>query len=225
MTAGQGNQSSALNAGEFNSSQGLTAQQDSFNNALASAGLTLNAAGQIVALNQAGLQDATTRAGLLSSVGDAQQQQQQAELTAAYNAYLQGEQMTVQQQQLLNSALGLIPNQGDDHTPPSSSSGSGTDTTKSPGLTDILGSVADLGKAIYGSAAAGSAGASGLMALATLSDERGKVRCSHIAAMMRRVAAGCRLRYNWEPHDVRHEGIIAQEILKSDPEAVHMPIR
>ena len=142
LGADQGNQSSALNASEFNSGQGLTAGQDSFNNALASAGLTLNAAGQIVALNQAGLQDATARAGLLSSVGDAQQSQEQAQLTAAYNNYLAGQQLTVQQQQLLNSALGMIPVQ---QTTTSSGSGSGSGKeTKTPGLTDILNSIANV---------------------------------------------------------------------------------
>ena len=142
LSADQGNQSSGLNAAEFNAGQGLTAEQDSFNNALASAGLTLNAAGQIVALNQAGLQDATARAGLLSSVGDAQHNQDQAALTAAYNNYLQGQQLTVQQQQLLNSALGIIPLQ---QTTTSSGSGNGTtDAVKSPGLTDILSAVGSL---------------------------------------------------------------------------------
>lgn len=128
-----------LNADQFNSTQGVNAQQSSFNNALASAGLTMNAAGQIVALNQAGLQDATTRAGILGAVGDAQQQQQQTVDTNAYNEFLRQQGFGAQKQSILNSALGLVPTQ-------QTVNSSGTsNTTTNPGLTGILGGALSLG--------------------------------------------------------------------------------
>lgn len=138
------NQTAGLNAGEFNSTANTNAQQASFNNQLAQAGLTMNAAGQIVALNNANLGTATSQAGILASVGDAQQQQQQQQLTDAYNAYTQGQQLTVEQQQLLNQSLGLIPNQQTvTSSGTSSGTGSGT-TTTNPGLGSILGGVGSL---------------------------------------------------------------------------------
>lgn len=144
---------SKLAADQFNSTQGVNAQQASFNNALASAGLTMNAAGQIVALNQAGLQDATARGGILASVGDAQQQQQQSDYDRMYQEYLRQQSLPAQQQSILNSALGMFPAQGTTTT-----SGSGTTTQKSsPGLAGIVGGLlggaqvaGDLGWAPFG---------------------------------------------------------------------------
>lgn len=124
-------------ANEFNSTQNVNAQQSSIANQAAQQGLKLNAAGQLVADNNAALGTAATQGGILSAVGDAQQAQNQTALTAAYNAYTQGQQLTVEQQQLLNSALGLIPNQ---QTVTSSGSGTGT-TSTSGGLGGILGGV------------------------------------------------------------------------------------
>ena len=127
--------------GEFNSGQDVNAQQSSFANANTAAGTKLNAAGQLVSDNNAALGTATAQGGVLGAVGDAQQAQSQNELSAAYQAYLTGQSMTVQQQQLLNSALGLIPNQ---QTVNSSGSGSST-TTTNPGIAGILGGLGSLG--------------------------------------------------------------------------------
>ena len=52
---------------------------------------------------------AAQQAGILGAVGDMQQQQQQAELSAAYQNWLTGKQLTLEQQNLLNAALGMIP--------------------------------------------------------------------------------------------------------------------
>lgn len=109
------------------------------NAALSDANLKLNAAGQLQSLNQGSLQTAMQQGGILSAVGDAQQQQQQRELTDAYNAYTQGQQLTLTQQQLLNQALGIIPIQ---QTTTSDS------TTKSnPGVMGVIGGIANLGMA------------------------------------------------------------------------------
>lgn len=121
-------------ANEFNSNQNVNAQQSTIANTAAQQGLKLNAAGQLVSDNAAGLNTAATQGGILASVGDAQQSQAQTALTNAYNAYTQGQQLTVEQQQLLNSALGLIPNQQTVN-----SSGTGNSSTQStPGLGGIL---------------------------------------------------------------------------------------
>lgn len=133
--------------GEFNAGQDLNAQQSSITNALAQAGFKVNAAGQLVADNNAALNTATTQGGILGAVGDAQQGQNQAELTSAYQNFLQGKQLTIEQQNLLNSALGLMPVQ---QTVSSSGTGSGNSsgsrsTTTNPGVGGILGGIASLG--------------------------------------------------------------------------------
>jgi len=99
----------------------------------------LGAAGQLVGTAQNGLQLATAQGGILGSVGDAQQAQQQAEYSNAYSNWLQGKQLTIQEQNLLNSALGMIPVQQTVNT-------NGTTVTKSnPGLGGILGSLGQIG--------------------------------------------------------------------------------
>lgn len=129
----------ALNSANFGQAQ--TA-------ALSGANLNLNAATNLANLNNSALQTNATRGGILGAVGDAQQAQQQAELTNAYNAYMAGQQLTVQQQQLLNSALGLIPNQ-------QTVVSNGTNTTQKSGdlFGGILGAItggAKIGASLYG---------------------------------------------------------------------------
>jgi hypothetical protein len=140
-------QSAALNdinnkmaADEYNGNQNLTAQQDTFTNALNANNQQLTAAGDLQAANNNALSTATDQAGLLSTVGDTQQAQNQTALTNAYNAYTQGQQLTVEQQNLLNSALGMIPVQ---QTVTGNSSGNST-TTQSGGLSGMLGGLGSL---------------------------------------------------------------------------------
>src|SRR6185503_2845039 len=61
---------------QFNSSQNLTAQQQSIQNALAAQGLGLNAAGQVAQLSNNAFNLAAQQGGILGAVGDAQQQQE-----------------------------------------------------------------------------------------------------------------------------------------------------
>lgn len=131
------------NMGQFNAGQNLTAQQNTVANTLAGRTQGLAAAGQLANLNNNGLSLATQQGGILGAVGDAQQQQNQTELSNLYNSWLQGKQLTVQQQQMLNSALGLIPNQ---QTITSSGTGSGT-TTQNAGIGGILGSLGSIAQA------------------------------------------------------------------------------
>lgn len=194
----QNNQSNiaALNSANYTQAQG--AANSDIQNRLAQAGLTMNAAGQIVSLNNAGLQDATTRAGILGSVGDINQQQAQAQDDSAYQEFLRQQGFGAQQQSILNAALGLLPNQQTVTT-----NGTGSSSTKSnPGFGGILSSL--------GSIASGAA---------MLSDERTKSDIQTIGhdARGRRWVS---YRYNWEPAGTCHEGVIAQEVLKTDPDAV-----
>lgn len=126
-------------ASAFNATQTQNARQAAIQNELAAQGLKMNAAGQVVAINDAALNTAIKQGGILASVGDAQQAQAQKELTDAYNAYLTGQQLTLSQQQALNQALGIIPIQ-------QTQTSDGTNTTKtSTGIGGILGGVASLG--------------------------------------------------------------------------------
>lgn len=124
---------------EFNSGQNVNAQQSSIANAQNKEGILNSSATNLSNLNTAALGNAATQGGILASVGDAQQGQQQTELTNAYNAYMQGKQLTIDQQNLLNSALGMIPVQ-------QTVNSSGTsNTTTNPGLGGILGSLGQIG--------------------------------------------------------------------------------
>lgn len=132
-------------ASQFNANQDMAGQN-----------LRLGAASQLAGLNQADLARATQQGGILSAVGDTQQAQQQKEFTDAYNAYQQGQQLTLAQQQVLNQALGIIPLEQTNTT-------DGTQTTKSnPGIGGILGGVASLGlAAATGGSSLGLSGALG----------------------------------------------------------------
>lgn len=146
QTAASADLAAQNQAKQFNSTQGVST---GFNNA----NLQLTGANDLANLNNNGLNLAAQQGSILGAVGDQQQQQSQAELSNAYNAYLQGQQLTMQQQQLLNSALGLIPNQQT-----ITSNGSGTQNTSNQlGVGSILGGL--------GSLASGLGGSSGILAL------------------------------------------------------------
>lgn len=111
------------------------AKQFNTSSALAAAGLKLNAAGQLVSDNTAGLNIAATQGGLLSDVGGQQQQQQQAIDAANYQEFLRQIGAPLQAQNIRNQALGMIPLQQT----------STTNSTTSPGAGGILGGIASLG--------------------------------------------------------------------------------
>ena len=159
-SASQFNAGQTQNAGIFNSDQNFNAQQNSFNNNFASRGQTLNAAGQLVSTNNNGLALAQQQGGILSAVGDTQQAQQQNELSNAYQNYMTGQQLTVQQQALINQALGMIPIQ---QTQTSNGTSNGTTTTtQNPGAMGIIGGLGSLALAAgTGGASAGLTGALG----------------------------------------------------------------
>jgi hypothetical protein len=105
QTAAQNDLSRLLAASQANQSAGLQA-----------AGLQLNAAGALAGMGNQQLNMALQQAGALSTAGDAQQKNQQAQLDAAYQQYLLAQQYPLQMQQLLNGAVGLIPQTGTTNT-------------------------------------------------------------------------------------------------------------
>lgn len=140
-TGGMFNAGQDLAAQQFNSGQNFNAQQSSIQNALAQAGFKLNAAGQLEALNQADLQRAAQQGGILSAVGDAQQQQEQRGYGDAFNLYQSNNNLEMLKQQILSQALGIIPLEQTNTT-------DGTTTTKqNPGAMGILSGIAGLGLA------------------------------------------------------------------------------
>ena len=135
-----------LNQANFNQAQGAAATDAASKNNMGqfNANTGLAAAGQLANLNNNGLNLATQQGGLLGAVGDAQQQQQQQGLDRIYQNWLTGKQLTMDEQNILNSALGMIPVQQTVN-----SSGT-TNQTTNPGVGGILGGIASLGLGIGG---------------------------------------------------------------------------
>lgn len=119
------------NIANLNSANFTQAQQAS----LAAKNLGLTAANDVANLNNNALGVATQQGGILGAVGDAQQAQEQGGLDRAYNNWLQGKQLTLQEQNLLNSALGMIPVQQTVQSDGTSK------TSTNPGLAGILSAV------------------------------------------------------------------------------------
>lgn len=103
------NQQATNAASQFNASQDLAAQQANQSAGLDANGQAIQAAGLLGNLSNEQQSQAITNAGLLGQVGDAQQAQQQKELQGALDAYTAGQQLTLQQQQVINAALALLP--------------------------------------------------------------------------------------------------------------------
>jgi hypothetical protein len=105
QAAAQSDLQRQLAAGQLNQAAGLQGT-----------GLNLNAANSLATMGGQQLNQALARAGALSTAGDAQQQNQQAQLDAAYQQWQLAQQYPIQMQQLLNSAVQLIPQTGTTNT-------------------------------------------------------------------------------------------------------------
>lgn len=103
---------SAIDTATGDVNRKLTADTTNQGAGIAGANLGLSAATNLAGQSEQQLNQAGQRAGFLSQVGDAQQAQDQAGLTANYQEFLRQIMGTQQGQQLLNSALGLFPAQG-----------------------------------------------------------------------------------------------------------------
>lgn len=110
--AGMFNAQAGTDAARYGADQAYGAQIANQQAAQSAAQTGLSSASLLSQLSDQQRSQAMGDAGLLSQVGDAQYQQQQAQLTAAYDAWLKGQELSVQQQQLLNQATGLIPDYG-----------------------------------------------------------------------------------------------------------------
>jgi hypothetical protein len=120
MSANQANQGAAMQAALADQSAGLQG-----------AGLNLNAAGSLANMSGQQLSQALQQAGALSSAGDAQQQNQQDQLNAAYQQWQLAQQYPIQMQELMNQTLGTIPMYGT-----TTSSGSTTGSSAQAGFND-----------------------------------------------------------------------------------------
>ncbi len=146
-----GQDANMLNANaQFNSGQNVNAQQSSIANALAGQGAGLNAANALAGLAGQGYSLAATQGGLLGSVGQQQQSQDQTVLTNAYNAWLAQQGQNASAQSLLNSSLGLIPVQQTTNSSTTGNSSGTGQSSNSPALIDIINALAGAAKAASG---------------------------------------------------------------------------
>jgi hypothetical protein len=138
----QANYGQAQSAAQSDLARALAAGQSNQSAGLQGAGLNLNAAGALAGMGNQQLSQAQQWASDLGTVGDAQQQNQQAQLNAAYQQWQLAQQYPIQMQQLLNSSLQLLPNYGTtatSQTQTGSSTGSKSSDTGSSnfGLSDL----------------------------------------------------------------------------------------
>jgi hypothetical protein len=129
----QANYSQAQSAAENDLSRQQAASQANQTAGLQGAGLNLNAATALAGMGGDQLNQALAQAGALSTAGNAQQQNQQAQLNAAYQQWQLAQQYPFQTQQLLDSAVGLIP-----HTGTTDTTGSETNFDESASLSNPL---------------------------------------------------------------------------------------
>lgn len=99
-----------LNTANFQQAQ--QAAQGDITNDITGANLRLNAGNSFANLSNQQLQDALTRAGVISAVGDQQHSQQQDVNDAAYEEFMRQINYPLQQQSIRNAAIGLLPNDG-----------------------------------------------------------------------------------------------------------------
>jgi hypothetical protein len=118
FNAGKAQDASVFNAGQadalaqFNAGQALEAQRANQTAGLSGAQINLDAARALAGLSDQERAHALEDVGLVSQVGDAQQAQVQRELDAALAAWRDGQELTLKQQEVLNAAIGLLPNYG-----------------------------------------------------------------------------------------------------------------
>jgi hypothetical protein len=112
----QANYSQAQTAAQSDLARQLAASQSNQSAGLQAAGLNLNAANALAGMGNQQLNQALQWAGALSTAGDAQQQNQQAQLNAAYQQWQLAQQYPIQMQQLLNGAIQMAPNYGTTNT-------------------------------------------------------------------------------------------------------------
>lgn len=195
--AGLANADAQTQSSAFAASQRLVADQANQQAELAGAGVRNSAAGLLGGLTQNQIQDQIARAGLLTSVGDAQQANRQAGLDAAYQEFVRQQEASVTGQNLMNASLGLVPIPTTNTT---SSTMNSVTKTKDPGAM-----ISDAVKFAT--------------AVVAASDARVKADVETVGFD----ASGRRwvdFRYLWDEPGTKRRGLIAQEVLQTDPHAV-----
>jgi hypothetical protein len=125
-------------ADEFNLNSLLDINKSNAANDITGAGVRLNAGSQLASLSNAELAQALQKAGVLDAVGAEQTQQSQAQLDFNYQEFLRQLAYPLQQQDIRNSALGIIPKD------------SSTTQSYTPGLLDYINASANVAKAASG---------------------------------------------------------------------------
>lgn len=190
-----GNFQNAQTAATGDLNRRLSADQGNQNAGIAGAGLRLNAGSQLGAMSGQELNQALMRAGAVGGAGDQQRSIQQQQNDAAMSEFMRKLNYPIQGQQIKNQALGMIPQQ---------TSTTGT-TTTTPSAMGMAGSAMEaLGP---------------LAMMFAFSDRRLKsdITPSHSDARGRKWVT---FRYLWDAMGVKRLGVIAQDILKTDPDAV-----
>jgi hypothetical protein len=180
----------------------LSAAQGNQTAAATGAGLNLQGASLLGTLSGQQVSQGAGLLGLIDSVGQQQQAQQQSVDTANAGQFQTNLSNEEQLQQLINQALGLVPQTG---TTTSSGTASGTSNEQD---TSTGGSLLDLTKA-----------AGNIASVVALSDGRLKrdiITLGHDAKGRRWIEYS----YCFDNPGVRRRGVIAQEVAKTDPDAV-----
>lgn len=108
----QFNAGQAQALGQFNAGQNLEAQAANQQAGLSAAQLGLQSADVLSRLSDQERAQAIGDLGMIAQVGDAQHAQVQEELNAAITAWQEGQALTLKQQELLNTAVSMLPNYG-----------------------------------------------------------------------------------------------------------------
>lgn len=206
----------AQNAAQSDISNNLQGQLANQQAGLQGANLNLGASGLLGNLSGLQQQLGLNSANQLNSLGAEQQATNTAADQAAYQEALRGQLSPSQQ---LQAQLGLL-----GETPMLTNSTGTSNTTYSPSLLSSIGQGFNLAGSLFGSG--GSSGLLGSVSnaanpfmsyLASMSDERTKEN----VVTLGRDAKGRRwIEFSYRNNPTRHVGVMAQEVQKTDPDAV-----
>ncbi len=132
----QSNFSQAQSAAQNDLNRQMAASQANQNAGIQGAQLNLGAAGDLANMGNEQLNQALTQAGALNSAGGAQQQNQQAQLNAAYQQWQLAQQYPITMQNLMNSTLATFPK--NDGTTSTTNDTTGSTQSDSFGLSSLL---------------------------------------------------------------------------------------
>lgn len=149
LSAQTSNAANRLNADVYSANSGTNADLTNINNALdvsktnaandlTGAGFRLTAGNQLASLSDQELRQALQKAGIIEGVGQEQTAQAQQQADAAYQEFLRQIGYPLQQQNIRNAALGMMPVQ-------QTTTGT-TTSSQNPGMTGVLNGILSLGQ-------------------------------------------------------------------------------